>query len=247
VDGTSGDTYLEPVKARILSSWLVANGSVVRMKDPKGHHVELDVVIEKGKIDDLLKLAVRTEPPFVTGTVALKTKLDLPPGAPDVDKRLRLSGNFQVSAAHFTNEKIQEKVDAISMRSQGKPEQARDTTADNVQSDLKGTFNLANGVISFSQLQYLIPGTQANLTGTYSLDGNQFDFHGKVRMDAKLSQMVTGWKSILLKPADRFFSKNGAGTEIPVKITGTNSEPHFGLDFGHKEDESKKSKEAPTN
>jgi hypothetical protein len=42
----------------------------------------------------------------------------------------------------------------------------------------------------------------------------------------------------LLKPVDRFFSKDGAGTEIPVKITGTKSEPHFGVDFGHK-DESK--------
>ena len=58
VDGTSGDTYLQSVKARLLSSWLVANGSVVRMKDPDGHRVELEVVIEKGKIDDLLRLAI---------------------------------------------------------------------------------------------------------------------------------------------------------------------------------------------
>jgi len=34
---------------------------------------------------------------------------------------------------------------------------------------------------------------------------------------------------------DPFFSKHGAGTEVPVKMTGTKSEPHFGLDFGHKE------------
>jgi hypothetical protein len=67
------------------------------------------------------------------------------------------------------------------------------------------------------------------------LDGNEFDFHGKARMDAKLSQMVTGWKSLLLRPVDPFFSKNGAGTEIPVKVTGTKSEPHFGVDFGHKD------------
>ena len=53
-------------------------------------------------------------------------------------------------------------------------------------------------------------------------------------MDAKLSQMMTDWKSILLKPVDPFFSKHGDGTEIPVKVTGTKSEPHFGLDFGHK-------------
>ena len=46
--------------------------------------------------------------------------------------------------------------------------------------------------------------------------------------------MTTGWKSILLKPVDPFFSKDGVGTEIPIRITGTESEPHFGLDFGHK-------------
>ncbi len=49
VDGTTGDTYLQPVKARILDSSLVANGSVVRIKDPNGHHVELDVVTEGGR------------------------------------------------------------------------------------------------------------------------------------------------------------------------------------------------------
>ncbi len=241
VDGTSGDTYLQPVKARILDSWLVANGSVVRSKDPRGHQVHLDVVMESGKIEDLLKLAVKTDPPIMTGTVRLKTKFDLPPGEPDVADRLRLDGNFEVSRTHFTNDKIQDKVDALSMRSQGRPKLAGDKGDDkgdtdpgeNVNSDLKGTFILRGGLISFSQLSFQIPGTQVNLSGTYSLDGNQFDFRGKARMDAKLSQMVTGWKSILLKPADPFFSKHGAGTEIPVKITGTKSEPHFGLDFGH--------------
>jgi hypothetical protein len=233
VDGTSGDTFLQPVKAKILNTWLTANGSVVRMKSPKGHQVELDVVIEKGKIEDLLKLAVRTDPPIMTGFVRLKTKFDLPPGDPEVADRLKLAGNFQVSGTHFTNEKIQEKVDALSMRSQGKPKLAKDNIPDNVRSDLKGTFDLAAGLISFSQLEFEVPGTRVDLTGTYSLDGNQFDFHGKAKMDAKLSQMVTGWKSILLKPADPFFSKDGAGTEIPVKITGTKSEPHFGTDFGH--------------
>jgi len=83
VDGTTGDTYLQPVKAKILNSWLVANGSVVRTTDPNGHRVVLDVVIENGKIEDLLKLAVRTDPPIMTGFVRLKTKFDLPPGEPD--------------------------------------------------------------------------------------------------------------------------------------------------------------------
>src|SRR5208283_2547134 len=246
VDGTSGDTYLQPVKARILTSWLTANGSVVRTPDPQGHHVELNVVIEKGKIEDLLKLAIHTDPPIMTGIVRLKTKFDLPPGEPDVANRLKLAGNFEVSGAQFTNDKIQGKIDALSRRSQGKLKLAQDNIPGNVRSGLTGTFVLDNGLISFSQLEFMVPGTRVNLTGTYSLDGKQFDFHGNVRMDAKLSQMVTGWKSILLKPADPFFSKNGVGTEIPVKITGTESEPHFGADFGHK-DESKNVKQSPRN
>lgn len=31
------------------------------------------------------------------------------------------------------------------------------------------------------------------------------------------------------------FSKNGAATELPVKVTGTKSALHFGSDFGHRE------------
>jgi hypothetical protein len=120
------------------------------------------------------------------------------------------------------------------MRSQGKPRLAVDDIPDNMRSRMSGTFRLRGGVLSFSQLEYRVPGTRVNLTGAYSLDGNQFDFHGKARLDAKLSHMVTGWKSILLKPVDPFFSKHGAGTELPVKINGTKSEPRFGLDFGHK-------------
>jgi len=239
VDGTSGDTYLQPVNGKILDTALVAKGSVVRVTNPKGHHVELDAVIERGMIDDLLKLAVRTDPPVMTGFVRLKTKLDLPPGEPDVSDRLKLAGQFEVSEVHFTNDKTQGKIDALSMRSQGNPKLAQDQIPDNIHADLKGTFRLANGVLSFSQLRFQVPGTQVNLTGKYSLDGNQFDFHGKARLDAKLSHMVTGWKAILLKPVDPFFSKNGAGTELPVKITGTKSEPHFGTDFGHKDDADK--------
>ena len=234
VDGISGDTYLQPVNAKLENSLLMATGSIVRSNDPKGHRIDLDVRIDQGRIDDLLRLAIHTDPPVMSGTVRLSTKLDLPPGEGEVADRLRLNGSFQVVQAHFSNPKIQDKVDALSLRSQGKPKLAKDRNPREVASAMKGTFRLSEAVISFSQLQYQMPGTQVDLTGTYSLDGNQFDFLGKVRADAKFSQMFTGWKAILLKPADPFFSKNGAGTEIPVKITGTESEPHFGVDFHDK-------------
>jgi hypothetical protein len=235
VDGTTGDTYLQPVNAKILHTSLVARGSVVKVADPAGHRVTLNVEIGSGNIQDLLKLGVRTNPPVMTGKVHLVTQFDLPPGEADLSDRLRLDGNFQVSAAHFSNDKIQDKVGALSLKSQGKPKLAKSDLADDVLSDVGGQFQLREGVLSFSKLQFTVPGTEVSMTGRYSLDGNEFDFHGKARLQAKLSHMTTGFKSILLKPVDPFFSKHGAGTELPVKITGTKSEPHFGLDFGHHE------------
>jgi hypothetical protein len=41
--------------------------------------------------------------------------------------------------------------------------------------------------------------------------------------------MVGGWKRWLLKPVDPFLKKNGAGLELPIQITGTNGDMHFGL------------------
>jgi hypothetical protein len=233
VDGTSGDTYLQPVKAKILHSALVANGSVVKVTNPNGHRVLLDVEVNPARIEDLLRLGVKTDPPVMTGAARLKTSFDLSPGEATLVDRLRLTGNFGISGAQFANPKVQSKVDTLSLRSQGRPKEAKNNP-DDVPSQMTGTFKLATGVLTFSQLDFQVPGTIVSLTGRYSLDGNQFDFHGKARMDAKLSRMVTGWKSILLKPVDPFFSKHGAGTELPVKVTGTKSAPRFGLDIGHK-------------
>jgi hypothetical protein len=234
VDGTSGDTYLQPVRAIILSTPLTANGFVVKSIEPQGHHIQLDVTVPTGKIEDLLRLAARTDPPLMTGTVHLRTRLDLPPGQTNISNRLYLKGRFQVIGVHFTNDKIQSKLDALSMRSQGKLKLAKDNVPDDVRSQMEGSFILKNARANIPDLSFRVPGTRVTLAGTYSLDGNQFDFQGHALFDAKLSQMVGGWKSIFLKPVDPFFSKHGAGTELPIKITGTKSEPHFGLNFGNK-------------
>jgi len=237
VDGTNGDTYLQPVNATLLNSHIVARGSVVRAKDRNGHHIQLDATVDNSRIEDLLRLGVRTDPPVMTGTVRLKSRIEIPPGNLPVSDKLRLKGNFDVTGAHFTTPATQKKIDSVSMRAQGKPEEAGDNIPDNVNSRMKGNFTLLNSNLTLTDLEYTVPGLRVNMDGVYSLDGNKFDFHGKARTDAKLSQMMTGWKSLLLKPIDPFFAKNGAGTEVPIKVTGTRSEPKFGFDFGHKDSE----------
>jgi hypothetical protein len=236
VDGTNGDTYLDPVKARVLRSSFTATGKIVRVESPHGHDIELNVVLDHARIEDLLQLGVKTDPPVMTGAVAMKTDLSIFPGTADVAKRLKLAGDFHIPEGHFTNEKLQGKIDSLSLRSQGKPKLVGQRPAENTASDLQGTFQLNSGVLSFSSLHFMVPGTHADMTGQYSMDGNIFDFHGKLKLDAKLSQMTTGWKSILLKPVDRFFKKDGAGTEIPFRVDGTRSAPRFGIEFGRKDE-----------
>jgi hypothetical protein len=48
--------------------------------------------------------------------------------------------------------------------------------------------------------------------------------------------VASRWKSVLLKPVDPFFKKDGAGAEIPVKVSGTKTAPKFGLDLKHTEE-----------
>lgn len=236
VDGTSGDTYLRPVKAAFLGTSFTATGSVQRFSTGHGHDIELDVMLDHARIEDLLRLGVKTDPPVMTGPIEMKTKLSLVPGEASVTDRLGLVGNFHVVGGHFTNEKVQGKLDWLSLVSQGKPQQARERSGADVATDLRGEFILKDGLLSFSLLHFLVPGTHVDMTGQYGLDGRTFDFRGKARLNATVSQMLTGWKSILLKPVDPLFRKNGAGTEVPIKVTGTQGEPHFGLDLGHKDE-----------
>jgi hypothetical protein len=246
VDGTSGDTYLQPVKASFLHSSFTASGSVVRLTARNGHDIELNVSLDRARIEDLLTLGVRTDPPVMSGPVEMKTRLSLYPGDETVANRLKLAGDFHVLRAHFANEKVQDKIDSLSLRSLGRKPSQKPNQDDDVPVDLQGVFRLREGLLSFSFLHFLIPGTHVDMTGDYSLDGQEFNFHGKARLDAKLSQMTTGWKSLFLKPIDPFFSKDGAGTEVPIKITGTQSEPHFGLDFHNKKEDGNSGKKTDT-
>jgi len=59
----------------------------------------------------------------------------------------------------------------------------------------------------------------------------KIDFHGALKTDVKLSDTTKGIKSVLLKPFDPIFKrKRHEGASIPVEMTGTYSQPHFGME-----------------
>src|SRR6266404_3265818 len=230
VDGTDGDTYLHPVRATLLKSLIIANGSVIRAPGKPGHIISLNIYAPNARLQDILRLATKSTEPVMTGTVNLKTKMLLTPGKEKVIHRLNLDGDFGVSDAEFASVEVRDKLESLSRHALGKP---NNEDAGSAVTDLLGHFRLDHDVASFPRLSFRIPGAEVRLTGKYQLPDEALDFHGNLRMQAKLSKTVTGKKSFFLKLADPFFKKDGAGSVVPIRISGTRDEPKFALDLFH--------------
>jgi hypothetical protein len=233
VDGTTGDTRLNPVKATVLHSQLTASGSVIRSAGVPGHDTELDIVIDRGRIEDMLVLSMKSSPPLLRGALALRTHISVPPGPVSVSKKLRMKGTLSIREATFSDPLMQQKIQDLSMRAQGKPHLANPTDAQAITFAMSGDFVVTNTIAHITNLTYQIPGANIDMYGEYSLGTSVFDFHGIVRTQATASQMTTGWKSLLLTPFDSMLKKNGAGLELPIHVAGANSSYDIRLDYGH--------------
>ena len=226
VDGSDGDTYLDRVDATLGSTPIAASGRVEGTVGVEGRTVALDVKIAKGRIEDVLRLTVNGAP-LMKGALSLDARLKLPPGASPVVRRLQLDGRFDLTKTHFTGRALQAKINEFSRRGRGDVE---DPTADNVTSDLRGQFALAGGTMRLPSLDFAVPGAEVRLAGHYGLENEALAFEGTVRLQAKVSQTTTGVKSLLLKMVDPLFSRKDAGTVLPIHITGTRTDPKFGVD-----------------
>jgi hypothetical protein len=243
VDGTNGDTRLESVEAMLGHSHFWTQGQIVRVVAAAGgktgpdgphgggHDISLTVNVDRGRIEDFLRLASRSGTPLLTGAMTMKAALEIPPGPVPVHERLKLTGTFALDDAQFTSTKIQDRIGQLSARGQGRPKDAKTGGQDEARSTMKGNFQMASGVVTLPALEYTVPGAVIDLKGTYGVESGLLDFAGTARMQATVSEMVGGWKGLLLKPVDRYFQKDGAGTEVPIHIDGTRANPQFGIDF----------------
>lgn len=249
VDGTNGDTWLDPVDATLGHSHFTTRGQVVRVKRPnvqghqevssanlppladQGHDIQLKVDVDRGRIEDFLRLANRSPNPVLSGDLSVKASLHIPPGKAPVYERIVVDGTFKLDQAKFSSDKIQGRIEELSLRGQGHPGDIKKTDPDQVSSQMDGEFHMSGAVINLPQIHYNVPGAAIQLNGHYALEG-LMHFEGTARMQATVSQMVGGWKGVLLKPADHFFKKDGAGTLVPIEIRGAHDSPEFSIDFG---------------
>jgi AsmA-like C-terminal region len=236
VNGTDGDTLLEPVDARFLHSEFVCRGGVVHVDGTPGKTVSLDAVTKQARMEDILKLVTGDSRPLLTGNVDFRTKIVIPQGPQDVLDKLDLDGEFRVSAAEFTSQSVQQRLTTLSARARGidKDEEQRMPPM-KVASNFNGRFKLDNGTVSFRSLSFEVPGADIRLAGTYNLRSQAMDMKGTFRMQSTLSDTQAGVKHWLLKPLDPFFKKNGAGFEVPITLSGTRDHPDIGASIFHHE------------
>jgi hypothetical protein len=233
VDGTTGDTWLDPVRARLGRTQITARGAVTRAEGVSGHNTDLSVVIERGRLEDILSLVLKSNPPLMRGGLVARVHFFDPAGPVSVSRKMKVEGTFAIKDGMLNNPEMQAKMDSLSMRAQGKPKQANAQEAEVVGSALSGRFSVANALLDVKDLDYQMPGAQMLADGQMQLVPSTFEFHGKVRTEATASQMTTRWKSMLLAPFDKMLKKNGAGLELPIKVTGTHSTYDLRLDFPH--------------
>ncbi len=225
VDGTDGDTYLHPVKATLGRSVINCEGSVTHVPN-QGHLIQLNIDAPNARIEDILALAINSDKPFMTGPAQIKAKLTIPPGKFKVLQKMILDGKVEIKNANWSDPKVRDKLESLSRHAEGKPGQE---DAGSSVANLMGDFKLAKAIIDFRSLTFSVPGANLDLVGSYDIGEGNLDFNGHLRLQAKLSQTVTGKKSFFLKAVDPFFNKEGAGTLLPITITGKREAPTLGV------------------
>ena len=135
VDGSDGDTYLDRVDAKFLNTSMTAKGKVIGLEGVQGRRVEVDVHVDDGRIEDLLRLAVDADKPMLRGAVQFDARLVIPPRKAKVLDRMSLRGTFGLTQARFSDASVQTKITGLSKHGQGMKNE--DSLAD-VMSNLRG-------------------------------------------------------------------------------------------------------------
>jgi len=203
-------------------------GVVEGTKGVNGKRVAVNLKSSATDLGDMLRLVSKGRP-AADGILVIDAAMDLPQGKAPVLDRIALEGSVRADQVKFSNDIVQDKIDDLSRRGQGRPE---DASIDEVVSKMATKFVLNKGVFTYSGLSFTVQGAGIRLDGTHSLRSKIVDLNGLVMLNATVSQTQSGFKSWMLKPLDPLFKKNGAGTRLVITVAGTQDQPKVGLDFG---------------
>lgn len=232
VDGTNGNTELKSVEAQFLNSSFTAQGLIYDIPGPQGHIITLDVVSKDARVQDMVEMAVKT-PPAMSGSLKFHAKVKINPGSTPIRDRITADGEATIVNGYFKNATVEKKIAELSHKAQ---HELKASDTERVPAKFNTKFHLANSQLTLPLLDFNVPGAETRLHGTYSLKDESLNFTGIAMLQATVSEMTTGFKSMLLKAVDPFFKGKSAGTVLPITVTGTRKAPKFGVEMKHLKD-----------
>ena len=230
VNGTNGDTYLEPADAHFLRTSLTATGGVEGKHGEDGKTTSLSLSVPNGRIEDILRLFVSEKTSPLSGAVSVHGKFVWPPGPARFVEKIRMDLDFGIDHSRFHSDSTQDAINAISKSAQGESKKEQDEDPRTMLSNLRGHVAFRNGIATFSGVSFTVPGASAALRGTYNLLSQRVDLHGVLRTQGKLSDTTSGFKALILKVITPFFKKKHDIKVVPFKITGTFADASVSLD-----------------
>lgn len=241
VDATQGNTFLKQIDVDFGKTHVVAQGSIATSPDGKGKTALINLRAKNARIQDILLLFVQANRAPMSGSVTLQAQAEIPPGDQGFLKKLKMRGGFGIAGGTFS-EPTQQSVNKLSAGARGEKEKEKDgSDPETALTNLNGEVNFLAGSARFSDLSFEVPGAHARMSGTYNLINYKIDFHGRIRVDTKISDTSTGTKSFLLKMMDPIFKKKPKGEVVPVHVSGDYDHPTFGLDLDDKNAQKKPS------
>ncbi|MGH9759667.1 MAG: AsmA-like C-terminal region-containing protein, partial [Blastocatellia bacterium] len=236
VNGLNGNVILHQVNTSILDTRVTATGSIAEKQGQSGKLTSIDLAVRGGRIQDLMLLFVTKGKPPLNGVTSMRARVTVPPEGKPFLKELQITGDFTIGKGEFTKADTRNSVDLLSQRASGEGKNTKKKTAQaddppNVETNLEGHVVLRNEIARFSNASFHVPGATALMNGTYDLDNDRVRFQGTLKTTAEFSKTTSGIKSILLKPLDPFFKKRPSGSSVPINMTGTYPNLHFGIDL----------------
>jgi hypothetical protein len=219
---------LRSVDAQLARTNIHGSGIILAGKQNSTDAADFAFSCDHGRVDDLLSLFTSSPRPSMIGPIGFQTTASVERGTRPFLERVRLNGSFDISGAEFTSPVTQYKLDKLSARSRGNPE---NETPPERAVTLSSHVDLRDGVAHLSDIRFQVPGAFASGGGTFNVLDKRVRFQGRLLMQAELSQATKGVKSFFLKLLDPIYRKRGAGAEVPVHITGTSQHANFKVDL----------------
>jgi hypothetical protein len=212
--------------AELGKTHILGAGAISPVQQDAPGFLNLDLTAPSGTVNDLLWLFSKAPEPGMIGPIRFHTIAALSRRPEHFLQEIQLNGKFVINNARFSSPATQTKLEKLSKRAEGHPDQPPTYTPVSL---LSGSVDLHGGVAYLSNVLFQVDGADANGGGTFDVEDKKVDLNGKLRMRAELGDTTKGFKGALLKLISPFYKKHGAGSDVPVSITGTSSHPKFAV------------------